>query len=666
MATYIVDPAGGGTHTTIAAAIAAATSGTDLIQITGGTYDEGVASAANVTIELLGDVVWMNNGDDNFDIGHAVTVLKTGYTCRLENTTATKHCIRLGIVGAADFVAWDLELYATAGEPLLSHQTNPSTCRLNRSWIHGSATYGFEVKAGTTTLVGCVVSDMFVNNVFRVSGAADLWLINSVIGNTGYEHVKMIAGASGTSHVVNSILLGNATVGTGTDILDADAGTLNIDHSMILPNGTGLGDTSGETDAGGNLGYAQNAEDVAGFKTFRRPTLGSVSIMLDDWQNNGDLDELRVLAEAAGLKVSFAVSSRPLGVELTDANYAYLAELQAAGHTVAGHGRTAAALTDDNEGTSDLPAFTLSYTGGGSAASLFYTVSTTTFRVAITGEADVSYDVTDPAYNTMKKLYDALNAHGSFSATAINGASQYVSPETLAAVSGQDIKTAPYAVVKDEARFFDYELVGVKEDFAAHGITLTSYVYSVYTGNAAARAAALAAGYNGARGNIIVGRNRPESWQPFGSFAVQTSNAAVNLGTDHKRRIRALLEWAGFAGIPLQLYDHDFATSTSKAYWQDIIAAIVDVGLPSKGYDEQCIDALDVLTSVDDDEYTSDFISTDRAWVAKLTSNSALIAAGTPPPVSSAVGIDGEPFSTWEASIGSVQSKDTPFHPTNL
>ena len=112
-------------------------------------------------------------------------------------------------------------------------------------------------------------------------------------------------------------------------------------------------------------------------------------------------------------------------------------------------------------------AFTIKYTGTGSAATM--TIAGTTLTTSVTGGPggqNLNFDLTNPSYNTLSALVAAINAQSGYTASlSISAATDSV---TLAPVATQDIKSATYTAQFRYASAFSIRYTGT-----GTGATLT-------------------------------------------------------------------------------------------------------------------------------------------------------------------------------------------------
>lgn len=100
--------------------------------------------------------------------------------------------------------------------------------------------------------------------------------------------------------------------------------------------------------------------------------------------------------------------------------------------------------------------FSIQYTGAGSAATMTINVAAAThlLTTTVTGAADnLSLDL--QIYNTIRKLVDAVNATGKYTATILCDQPDLEVPLNMDNVTAQDVKTAAYTVKSDLQAIID-------------------------------------------------------------------------------------------------------------------------------------------------------------------------------------------------------------------
>ncbi len=164
----------------------------------------------------------------------------------------------------------------------------------------------------------------------------------------------------------------------------------------------------------------------------------------------------------------------------------------------------------------DAPAFTIQYTGTGTAATVSF--DGTTFSTSVTGSSsdNLSVNLTSSPY-TIGGLVAYLNQQAHYTAAEVPKGTMVGSPPlasplvrdnahsiTLAIVSGLDIETAPYMMFYDQTRLLPDEMYSSKTAIQANvpGLTEVFYVYPDGIEDPSTEADAVAAGYTGARGSL--------------------------------------------------------------------------------------------------------------------------------------------------------------------
>jgi hypothetical protein len=209
-------------------------------------------------------------------------------------------------------------------------------------------------------------------------------------------------------------------------------------------------------------------------------------------------------------------------------------------------------------------AFTIRYTGTGTAATLTITgnVLTTTVTGGPGGE-NLSLNLTSASYNTMSKLWSTIAGKSGYTALADPNAKGAAHSITLADVAGQDIKATGYTVQIQESRLMPDEMAASKAWMAANLTGLPSTWVYVYPGgqeDTSTEGYAAAAGYRGSRGALsMVGVKdvyaRGVNIQNITSFGVAAPLQGLT-AAEMDARIGALVWKASVWGVPYGIFWH--------------------------------------------------------------------------------------------------------------
>jgi len=228
--------------------------------------------------------------------------------------------------------------------------------------------------------------------------------------------------------------------------------SVDFDYCHFYANGLGVvtstDTTGGVAGAGAHDVPAYTAPQTVSFQKYP----ARITLTVDDpglVDSSTYVDSLLPQFDARGLQLSIGIVT---GYDGSNALIPKFQEWIDAGRDVDSHSwshqyfQTAAALT-------------IKYTGTGSAATM--TIAGTTLTTSVTGGPggeNLSFDLTNPSYNTLSSLVTAINAHGGYTATlSITAATDSV---TLAPVAAQDIKSGTYTALFRYASVFAIRYVG--------------------------------------------------------------------------------------------------------------------------------------------------------------------------------------------------------------
>lgn len=498
-ATYYVSSAGSNTSpydtwakaaTTIQAAIEVATTAGSVIEIEQGTYNENIASrAVSVTIKASteagrGGVVTIAPASAT----HVVVLQHNNLTVNgitVQGSTGSNYNVR--IAGSATGIVMN-DCIIQSGTRALT--TVSASATLNRCSVinHTDATVGIIVNgAPGLTLNYCKV----INNAgyFRYTAGGGGACNNCLIMGTP-SSVALFNDSTGTVVLNNTVVIANA-YGSATlhVIRNTSSGSITANNCLLLPNPLAP-DTygfNGLTDGGGNI-YASPK-----FRTTRYPAIAVLGT--DDYTNIGEWLQIAALSETRGVRATLALDTR----SVSSANWSTLASYVARGHAVVSH-------TRDHGNLTKLNGLTIRYTGNGISATLAINVSTHSITTAITGQSDgssnLSVDISNASFDELDEIAAYINAQTGYTCTVTDAENNNVNPVCFADVATQDIKTANYAALLDQTRYFTHQIDGSKSDIESGipGYSCETMVYPYNEYSADIISAVQTAGYLGARG----------------------------------------------------------------------------------------------------------------------------------------------------------------------
>jgi len=241
----------------------------------------------------------------------------------------------------------------------------------------------------------------------------------------------------------------------------------NANYSYCHFYGNGIGvllstDVTGGVNGGNNVAVNTDPQ-VAGFRKYpARITLTDDDPGLMD--QNAYVDSWLPQFDSRGLQPSIGIVT---GYSPSSAMIAKFQEWINAGRDVNSHSWS-------HQYFQPATAFTIKYTGTGTAATM--TISGTTLTTTVTGGPggqNLTFDLTNASYNTIANLVSAINAAGGYTAAqVITTATDSV---TLAPISAQDIKSATDSAQFRQASVFSVRYVGTgtAATMSVSGTTLT-------------------------------------------------------------------------------------------------------------------------------------------------------------------------------------------------
>jgi hypothetical protein len=572
------------------------------LEIAAATYDEPLIIKKNVTLLSTTDSTRSGvvNVVDTVGGSHTLRA-QTPYNLNIigdfsikASAGASFSALRLESTGTVTQSGGVLDIQSTGVGFSCGGGAFTGAANFERVFIHDCGGRAVDYAAGTGSMsFDFLEMDNNANafrNAFRVGASSSGIEINQLLATRHIsDYVINIVAMGGVFHIQNAIVVAYQRTSNNVINNSAGAGSLVIDHSLILPNPrTAAGDSvNSYTDGGNNYGLTGNQTTPSIFKTARRP--GSISLMVDDYSNIDHFEALCDYAETKGFKFCITTESRPdVGgagtsgskAAFSEANKVILRDLFARGHNITAHGTTAitTTLTD---------AIEIQYTAG--AASL--TISGN--QLTTTGADGFTTDLT--THIRTLDLVTFINSQPNYVAAVVTGSSPQTSPTTLADVAGQDI-SSNYTCLFDRAKLLKYEYEECKADLEEYipGITIRDYVYS--TAAFDDYSAGQLSQYGYLQGRAASDFTTVEPWfypdgtatgdgiRPFQTYGLKTEGY-LNTG-DVKRRVSALSEFVKWTGTHINLYDHG-ADTTSLAEWQVIIDALKECGANVITYEQQ-------------------------------------------------------------------------------
>jgi len=491
-------------------------------------------------------------------------------------------------------------------------------------------------------------SDQFVVNRSGFNGAIN---INNCIGIPGKDldnNDREYSGTGGTGTSTNSVLLGN-------------------------PVNTANSDPQGYTDV--------NPIDLSGHKSIMQDRKQSyITIGIDDISSTTAVDGVFNLCVARNiafyLSTSFTKDIYPLSV----ANLTKLQNIEAYSlGELCSHSYMpeATGLSGRNEiNLGEVNAMTITRAND-------LTIDVATDSLTMTGSPTIDLTLSD--YVDVQALVAAINAIDAGIAivydatgTSLEGCEH---PTTLADITAEDC-TAGYNAEKDWDRVIEYHIVGLKTDFIAHGLAPpTSHVYNWGFSIDENELRLSNLGWlKGARSSIANGGTAfTDAFEPFKAWSIRAVDLvpSVDWGTtnnnyginDAEYRLRSLFEWAKHWGVAINIYGHA-VSEYSLADWTKLLD-VVESELNDSDSSMVTLRPSDMYDAIAEAGTTGTAGSGAELYNVSTLLNSlpkSLISdegvrwwTGPNP-----TGADGEPFSDFDTSIGDVQSKDGPFHPTQI
>lgn len=531
-----------------------------------------------------------------------------------------------------------------------------------------------------------ISGSVFTNNN---NGINDIAPIGNGKNNMTFNHCLLAGNRALTIRNKNVMTFNNSAI-IGND----NASTIDDDDTLVF-NDCILGERSNSTSADVQIitGNLPTFNNVTKNDSLLYPYLnntgmrsGSVSLMIDDYQN---LDAFKVLVtecESRGYVCSFSLDNTP---NVTAVDWNYLMRAVNRGHDISIH-------TRDGANLSTMNAMGIQYTGDGSACTI--TIASGILTTSITGQTDGSenLNITLSDYSSMGALATFIEAETGYAAvtyqsdgatktpssaiafgasTDERGYTSSPATSTLADVSSADIKTSVYVVQHDQTAFFDRQIQGCSDDIYNNtGYRPTTLVYpSAWQTDAFQTTIEqyIDVCRGGGTGYVpyVSSTNNGLSSMALPSYNIDDRlRAGSNANNVITANIIAMCEFAKFTGAHIQLYGHDLG-GYSNANWVTALDAIQSTGVRVLSFAQQRSEIVQWDRTVTSDVVyrTNPWLTTDIEWIEQSVDiNSDISAAGTKYwTTNRPIGIDGDAFPDSQMSIGPIQSKDA-FHPKNI
>jgi len=361
------------------------------------------------------------------------------------------------------------------------------------------------------------------------------------------------------------------------------AGTITTNNCTIEPGVTSAAsNTIADTTGSASIFVSPKFIDE------RRASFNSVSLIYDDDSPLSEFIDMCDYADSLGRgdKLTFALSNPP---QRTAAQWTDIARIVANGHDVVVHSMSHSNMTETN-------AFSIRYTGSGSAASL--TISGGVLTTSVTGAPGDNLNIVlgnTPTTDSVSYLVQKLNAvgdappnggGGKYTATLINNSID----SALSNTTYSDIKTASTNIAYNMESFYDYEMTtgknfietGIRTAAGATGRALTfttdAFVYPSNLRNSASDAALLARGFLGARAqNDTISASMDlniydimKNTVASGGYGTESTDT-----TTMRWYLSSFASWVRYYGGPYTLWGHgsDIEAGSTATFWKKIIEA---------------------------------------------------------------------------------------------
>lgn len=420
----------------------------------------------------------------------------------------------------------------------------------------------------------------------------------------GNDYGLLYAGGStnpGTVTCNNCMFFGNCASYAGNPFSTASGGTItlnncNIEPPFYLPGLLNLSATGITTN--------NCISSLPAITRNRYTQTMEMSLIIDDLAALEQWLNLTTFADTYNQKLTIALNGPNT---LSASDWTALAGAIARGHDVAVH-------TMSHGDLGQLNAINIQYTGSGSACAMTITTANgiaTNLSTVCTGAPEDNLNITLNPNSTqitdgssIGSTITAINATGKYTASLYSHVVNALpitansAPGCLAAVSGQDIKTA-YTAIFDSTAYYAYEVSrcqylinhGIQTASGATGRALTykttTLVYPSNNRSSASDIAIQGLGITMARAGSQATHNSGASLNIFDCWAVGTSTAAAGWGTDagaqatFNKNCNAIASYLGFFGGPLVIWGHGTTidANQTEAWYQKLIVGLTQAGI---------------------------------------------------------------------------------------
>lgn len=383
-----------------------------------------------------------------------------------------------------------------------------------------------------------------------------------------------IAGGAALVRVKNCRGYANRNYG-----LEDSTSATNYSYSHFYGNGVGVllsTDVSGGVDGGNNKKSSDGLWNawpaVHGFQKYP----ARITLTIDDpglvAGEDSYVDSMLPVFDSRGVKLSIAVV----------AGYAtgILPKIQ----SWLGDGQDINSHSWSHQYYTNLGAFTLQYTGTGTAATV--SVSGNHLTTTVTGGPggeNLNLDLASAAYDTMSELVATINGRSVYTAVQDGNCQGVAHSIGLADVATQSIKGSAYLMQLQKDRLVPDEMSASKAWLQSNVSGLSNvkvYVYPAGIEDATTQGWAVTAGYEGARGGLAMGPGVKEvySWgvnlQDITSLGI---SGLHNLTQQQiAERAQALVFKSSVWGVPYGLFFHNQELTTTEV--GDLLDAVQAAG----------------------------------------------------------------------------------------
>lgn len=564
MAVYYVSPTGSNTApydtwakaaTTINVARNAATQAGDIVEIDGGlaglTYPPIDPSYDNVTYR--GAAAPGRNGTVTIDGGTANAIVLDKITLFQWLTIKTTVAYTLNATASGTFddcVIGD----ALTPKHLYTPAANTFNLTFNRCSFYkkpdGNSFYALSQATVETSFNHCKFYD--IQDTANATAGLVHFRNCQFIGNRKHSLITTSGAGSPIVTIANSLFVGNYLDNESSYLVHhgATGGSVTVSNSYFNPSfftsKSPLSSTV--TNGGGNIGLTKATASGVHFKTPRMPAY--FMFMNENAEQYLYFDEMARNLEARGGRGTWTVATS----NMTETAWGYAVDFAARGHEVSSR-------TRQNVDLSDFKALRMARAG--------YTITIADGRIT---SNPAGIDLALASYPSVTALVAAIAAISPLFNCVVEPVSglhtQYgnPSPTTLADVTNLDIATTT-TLSHDQTRFFDYQVLGSKQDIDSRlgaGSCKSLTVYNNLIGTAG-KLYAKAAGYTSIRG--------VRNWPYYPSLMDSAANdlEITNIPSEMARKV--VSNAAGVADVAYA----DSTPASMPAGWQRGFDVMIDM-----------------------------------------------------------------------------------------